>query len=243
MRLNGGREAQTLPSASEVEIGSPTGVRATIRILIATNNRLYREGLVLILARYPDLVVAGWAADASEAVVLIREGNAQLVLLDMEMLDSQPLAREINASAPDVRVVALGIPCTERAVLDCAESGVTGYLLREASGEELITALRSAGSGELRCPPSVAAILRRRLTVAVDVPSQVPVNRLTSREREILGLVDEGLANKAIAQRLGIEVATVKNHVHNILEKLSVQRRGQAAASARTHLNALDRKV
>ena len=216
---------------------------APIRVLIATSIRLYREGLVLILARHSDLIVAGWAADASEALTRIRGTDAQVVLLDMAMPDSQALAREITAFIPDVRVVALAIPCSERAVLDCAESGVTGYVLREASGEDLITALRSAGSGELRCPPSVAAILRRRLAAPADLPRVVPASRLTSREREILGLVDEGLGNKAIAQKLGIEIATVKNHVHNILEKFSVHRRGQAAASARSHLNLPDQKA
>jgi DNA-binding NarL/FixJ family response regulator len=243
MNLNDASKPPGPTSSLETDIGALGGGRATIRILIATNTRLYREGLVLILSGYPDLVVAGWGTNASEAVLRLRETEAQVVLLDMAMPESQPLAREITASTPDVQVVALAIPCSERAVLECAESGVTGYVLREASADDLISALRSAGSGELRCPPSVAAILRRRLTVPMDAPGVAHASRLTLRERQILGLVDEGLGNKAIAQRLGIEVATVKNHVHNILEKLSVHRRGQAAANARSHLNPLDQKA
>jgi len=209
------------------------------RILIATDIRLYREGLALILARHADLVVAGWATNPFDALARIREADAQVVLLDMAMPQSQPLARSITWSMPEVRVVALAAPESERAVLDCAEAGITGYVLREASADDLVAALRSAGCGELRCPPSVAAILRRRLALPTDTPGTIGTSRLTSREREILALIDQDLGNKAIARALGIQVATVKNHVHGIFEKLSVHRRGEAAARTRGRLNLL----
>ncbi|MGH7528269.1 MAG: LuxR C-terminal-related transcriptional regulator [Gemmatimonadales bacterium] len=242
MDSNDAREAEGLDRTHRKGGAPGEDLRDATRVLIATDIRLYREGLALILVRDPDLVVAGWATNAADALIRIRETDAQVVLLDMAMPESQSLARGITGSMPDVRVVALAIPDSERAVLDCAEAGVTGYVLREASADDLISALRSAGSGELRCPPSVAAILRRRLAAPIDA-RVAGTGRLTSRVREVLGLVDEGLGNKAIAQLLGIEVATVKNHVHNIFEKLSVHRRGEAVARARGRLNLLLPKV
>lgn len=205
------------------------------RVLIVTDIRLYREGLALILQGHPDLIVAGSAGSAAEALSKIAETEAGIVLLDMAMPDGGALARAIAGSLPDVHVVALAVGNSERAVLDCAESAVTGFVLREASADDLVAALRSARSGELRCPPAVAAILRRRLASVSGGGStrDQPAGRLTAREREVLELVDEGLGNKAIARALGIEVATVKNHVHNICEKLQVHRRGEAVAHVR----------
>jgi DNA-binding NarL/FixJ family response regulator len=224
------------PNRTHYEAAHGEDLPFAIRVLIVTDIRLYSEGLALILARHPDLIVIGWTASAGEVLPRILDTEAQVVLLDMAMPDSQAIARTITLAIPEVRVVALAIPDSERVVLDCAESGVTGYVLREASADDLITALRSAGSGELRCPPSVAAIIRRRLVSPADAPNAPGRSGLTARELEVLALVDQGLGNKAIAQMLGIEVATVKNHVHNILEKLSVHRRGEAVARARGRL-------
>ena len=219
--------------------GRPAGPTVTpvedldaTRILIVTDIRLYREGLALILTRQPDLLVVGWAGTAADALSRVREADVDVVLLDMAMPDSRTLARTMTRTLPDSHVVALAVPDSERAVLDCAESGVTGFVLREASADDLIAALRSARLGELRCPPAVAAILRRRLATAA-AGEAGDAGRLTAREREVLELIDEGLGNKAIAQALGIGVATVKNHVHNICEKLQVHRRGEAVAHVR----------
>jgi two-component system, NarL family, nitrate/nitrite response regulator NarL len=209
---------------------------AAARVLIVTDIRLYREGLTLILNGHPDLVVAGSAGSASDALSRIEESDADIVLLDMAMPEGGALARAIAGSMPGVHVVALAVGSCERAVLDCAESGVADIVLREASADDLVAALRSARSGELRCPPAIAAILRRRLASASEGESarQGAAGRLTAREREVLELMDEGLGNKAIARSLRIEVATVKNHVHNICEKLQVHRRGEAVARVRS---------
>src|SRR2546421_13075479 len=122
-------------------------------------------------------------------------------------------------------------------VLASAEAGAIAYVPREASLEDLVAVIECAVRGEAVCSPRVAGALLRRIAVlATDGRSDRVPARLTKREREIMGLIDEGLSNKEIAKRLRIEVATVKNHVHNILEKLQVHRRGEAAARVRAAL-------
>jgi DNA-binding NarL/FixJ family response regulator len=129
---------------------------------------------------------------------------------------------------PGVPIVALGVPDVEGDVLACAEAGIAGYVTREASLEELVAVVRSAVQGELRCSPRIAAGLLRRLSALSEHGPSAPRVRLTARQREIVRLIGQDLSNKEIAHRLGIEVATVKNHVHNLLEKLNVHRRTAA---------------
>jgi DNA-binding NarL/FixJ family response regulator len=127
------------------------------------------------------------------------------------------------------------MPDQEDTLLEWAEAGVAGFVPREASMEDLIVTLVCAVRGEFRCSPQFAGRLLGRLRQHGHVDLQAPVdeNPLTPRECEIVSLIDRGLSNKAIAASLGIEMATVKNHVHNLLEKLHVHRRGEAAARLR----------
>ncbi len=205
-----------------------------ISVLIVADIRLYREGLAQVVERQPQFRLAGTAADADSALATMRAHPPDVVLVDMAMADGSTLVRSIRELAPDVKVVALSVAETEGDVCACAEAGVAGYVLRQASLPDFVAALESATRGEALFSPRMAAsLLRRVATLAatqVVGPGQI---RLTPREREIIELVDEGLANKDIARRLGIEVATVKNHVHNILEKLRVHRRAEAAALMR----------
>jgi two-component system nitrate/nitrite response regulator NarL len=121
-------------------------------------------------------------------------------------------------------------------IMTCAEAGIGGYLLREDPYAQLVTAVLTAARGDVWCPPPVAAVLMRRVGPRGTGPEvSAGPGRLTARERQILGLIDDGLSNKEIARRLSIEVRTVKNHVHNLLEKLRVHRRGEAAALLRSH--------
>lgn len=205
-----------------------------IKLLIVADIRLYREGLAGVLDRQDQFRVAGTAADAEGAFTELRGGQPDVVLVDMAMPDGLETARAIIDLAPAVKVVALSVAETERDVLACAEAGMAGYVPRQGSLADLIAALECAARGEALCSPRVAAgLLRRVAALAATQPKGLAQAHLTAREREILQLLDGGLANKEIAQRLGIEVATVKNHVHNILEKLQVHRRGEAAARAR----------
>jgi DNA-binding NarL/FixJ family response regulator len=148
--------------------------------------------------------------------------------------ESHAAVRDIESLTPASRVVALGVADVEADVLACAEAGVAGYVRREGSLEDLVVAVEGVARGEMLCSPELAGSLWRRVAV-LSANQQVASNvaDLTRREREVVRLIDHDLSNKEIARQLGIGVATVKNHVHNLLDKLHVNTRAQAAACAR----------
>jgi DNA-binding NarL/FixJ family response regulator len=209
------------------------GFSVMIRIVIACDIRLYREGLSLHLVRQDQLDVVGTAATREETHRLARDLRPDVLLLDMAMPGSLEIVHEVHDIAPETRVLALTIPEADGAVIACAEAGVAGFVTREATIGDLVEAICCAARGEACMSPRAAATLLRRVgALAADRPSATPPRgELTAREREIVELVALGLSNKAIAARLHVELATVKNHVHNILDKLQVRRRGEIAAS------------
>jgi two-component system nitrate/nitrite response regulator NarL len=204
------------------------------RIVIAAEVGVYAEGLGLGLATH-DLDVAGTATDAVETMRLVRECEPDVLLLDMAMPAGLSLLRVIAAEHPDVRVLALAIEETEDLVIACAEAGVAGYVPRDARVVDVAAMTRDAALGQAACSPRIAARLLHRMAVlAAARPEDPAESGLTRRETEVLGLIDDGMSNKQIAHKLCIEVATVKNHVHNILGKLQVSRRSEAAAVVRS---------
>jgi DNA-binding NarL/FixJ family response regulator len=197
---------------------------------------LYREGLAAVLAADGRVEVAGASSSVDDASLAVREQRADVVVVDV---GSQPLATErlraVVEATPEARVVALAVDEAGADVDDCAAAGATGYVTREASVDEFVAALEAAGRDELRCPPEVAAMLMRRIAVlsgatrsGADAPRQ-----LTQRQLEIARLVERGLSNKQIAQELCIELATVKNHVHTILERLEIGHRAEVGRRLR----------
>ena len=134
-------------------------------------------------------------------------------------------------SCSDLRTVAFAVADVEADVLACAEAGISGYVAEDGSAEDLVAAVLRAVNGELVCPPRIAALLFARVAALSDRTFRAPAEPLTPREREIADLVASGLPNKSIACELSLAPATIKNHVHNILQKLSLQRRGELAAS------------
>ena len=204
------------------------------RVFIVAGIRLFREGLAAALERDHGFTVAGTASTAQEAAAALHDGAADVVLLDTLTPDTASAIRQIRDADAGAKVVALGVPDEDERVIVWAEAGVASYLPREASLGELADALDSLARGEAVCSPRIAAELLRRVAALAAVrPTSDGAGALTAREREIVALIDEGLSNKEIARRLIIEVATVKNHVHNILEKLRVGTRGEAAAAVR----------
>jgi two-component system nitrate/nitrite response regulator NarL len=140
-------------------------------------------------------------------------------------------ARALRAALPEVQVLALAIDDTDESVVAWAEAGVAGFVTRDTSLDGLMGAVESVAQGGTSCSPRATAALLRRLASLAEVRRRVDRGgQLTPREREIVALIDQGLSNKQIASELQIEIATVKNHVHSVLEKLQVQRRGAAAA-------------
>ena len=228
--MQGGRSeaAEASRPPAPVDRGLP------MRIAIITNIRLYREGLADVLGRQ-GIEVVGTAAAGPEGVSCVRTSMPDVALLDIAIPDGAPTVRALADSAPGVRVVALGVPETDGPVLACAEAGVAGFVHRDGSLEDLVDTLRRVDRGEVLCSPKIIGSLFRRVAelAAHSLPA---VGRLTQRELEILGLIDQGLSNKEIARRLTIELSTVKNHVHSILKKLQVRRRAEAAAWARDRL-------
>ena len=204
-----------------------------IRVLILSDIRLYREGLAEMLGRRECLTVVGTNTTWQEAEPRLAELRPDVVLLDMATPDSRVTARAVGRIAPSVRVVAMGVREHAGDVVECAEAGIAGYVSRDGSLEDLIAAVESASRGEWRSSSEVMAQLLRRLAhLAAERADARPDAVLTGRERQIVSLIGRGLSNKEIAQTLGIEVPTVKNHVHNLLEKFHVHRRSEAARLA-----------
>jgi len=202
------------------------------RVLVVAETRLFRDGLAQTLGR-EQVDVVGAAAAGKDALDCVRSLKPDIVVLDMARVESADMLRELTGALPSVKVVAVGVPEVERHVIACAEAGISGYVRREGTVADLVATLESVTSGEAVFSPRMAASLLRRVAVlAAEREDDVDV-RLTPRESEIAELLADGLSNKQIAQRLCVEVATVKNHVHSILDKLKVSRRGEAAARVR----------
>lgn len=210
-----------------------------VHLLIVSGIRFYREGLSAVLAGRLGISGCGTARDAAEARArLAGEPRPDVVLLDVGV----PGARElVTACAHPVgaRVVVVAVGEQEDDLLEWAELGVAGYVGRDGSVEDLCDAVQAAARGELRCSPAMAASLLRHLSTLAGIVRgarrELPPVQLTAREHEIVALIAGGHSNKGIARQLGIEVATAKNHVHNILRKLQVEHRQDAAAWLRLH--------
>jgi DNA-binding NarL/FixJ family response regulator len=203
-------------------------------VLVVCDVRIYREGLAEALGRAGRFEVVGASRDVVEATTLIRESAPEVVLLDMAMPDSLDAVGAITEAAPDSGLVALAVPETERGIIACAEAGVVGYVSRDASIGDLCEAVASAARGEVMCPPRFAASLVHELARrAMGQPHWGIGPRLTARESEVVDLIDQGLSNKEIARALHISLSTVKNHVHNVLEKCHVHRRLDAVGTVR----------
>jgi DNA-binding NarL/FixJ family response regulator len=186
------------------------------------------------LERVERVVLVGVADSVASALTYIEDKNPDVALLDFAMPDALALPHAIAAAQIPVKVVAFSVAETEDEICECAEAGIAGYVGRNGSKEDLIAAVENALRDEVPCSPRVAASLFRRLAAHVQTTRQRPREAaLTNREQDIIALIDRGLSNKEIARQLKISLPTVKNHVHNILEKLQVRRRGAAAAVLR----------
>jgi two-component system, NarL family, nitrate/nitrite response regulator NarL len=217
---------------------SPRNVETRLRVLFCSPIRLYRDGLVEVMSR------RGFAMTSTDpqpaAVAQASEDlDPEVVLVDLAETSGIDTVRHMVATRPASPVVALGVAERETEVIACAEAGVAAYVTRGQTLDDLALALRAAARGESPCSPKLTAILLRRLAaIGGAVDGATAGTPLTPRESQVLGLIGNGLSNKEIAQRLCIELPTVKNHVHNVLGKLAVRRRGEAAAWLRHHQQA-----
>ena len=204
------------------------------RVLVVDDTCLSREALTSLLEGEPWIAALEAAGDLAATMERQRQFRPDVVLLNMATVGSLGIVAAVVGADARACVVAIGVSGSEDEVIGLAEAGVAGYLLRGASRTDLAVTMRSLARGESLCPPQIStALLRRVASMAAERRSLAAGSRLTAREHQILRLIDQGLSNKQIGQQLGIEVRTVKNHVHNILEKLHVHRRGEAAARMR----------
>lgn len=202
-----------------------------LRIIIVSAIRLYRDGLARILAQLDDVAAVATYETAIDCIAAARPYRPDIILLDMSSADSATAARLFSAQLPSARIVALAVPEIESRVLACVEAGVSGYVAREGSIDDLIAAIRHSARGEALCSPVIAGGLMRRVATLANDKSVTA--QLTAREAQIAEHIAHGLSNRAIAACLGIELCTVKNHVHNILEKLGVGRRADVVGYLR----------
>jgi DNA-binding NarL/FixJ family response regulator len=208
-----------------------------IRVLIADDHEVVRQGLRTFLEIDPELEVVGEASDGREAVRLAHRVHPDVVLMDLLMpeLDGIAATRLIRQELPDTEVMALTSVLEDASVVGAVRAGAIGYLLKDTKAQELRQAIKAAAAGQVQLSPEAAA----RLVREVSAPDQPEV--LSERENDVLRLLARGFANKEIAARLLISEKTVKTHVSSILGKLGVQSRTQAALYAgRIGMVALD---
>jgi DNA-binding NarL/FixJ family response regulator len=198
----------------------------TPRVYIVSDVRLHREGLILGLDRQSQLTVLG-AGSSGEVLNEIRILRPDVLLLDLGARDSLSIPRLAQLCLPRLRVVAFAVAEAPENVLACAEAGISGYVAQDGSMEDLIAAVLRVLQGELVCSPQIAALLFDRIASGRSTTRTYAL--LTRREREIVALIACNLPNKEIARRLRLCPATVKNHVHNILRKLNINRRSDIA--------------
>ena len=209
-----------------------------IRILLVDDQALFREGLRTLLSVHADLEVVGEAGNREEAVRLAAAAHPNVVLMDVQMpaLDGVAATRRLRAARPECHVIMLTTFDDDEKVFEGLRAGAVGYLLKDAPSEKLVEAIRAAARGESFLQPSVAAKVVAefaRLAEKSPARSQPLIEPLSERELEILRLVAGGASNKEIAAKLVIAEGTVKNHLTNILGKLSVRDRVQAALKAK----------
>jgi DNA-binding NarL/FixJ family response regulator len=208
---------------------------ARIRVLLVDDHAVVRRGLLGFFELLDDIEVVGEAEDGRRAVELVAERHPDVVLMDllMPVMDGIAATAEIKARHPDVEVVALTSFIEEERVTAALEAGATGYLLKDADADDVAMAVRRAHAGEVHLDPQVARLLANRIRSRRE--EGPPHEPLTEREREVLALVAKGHSNKEIATLLDITERTARTHVSNILGKLDLTSRTQAALWAIDH--------
>jgi DNA-binding NarL/FixJ family response regulator len=209
-----------------------------IKILLVDDQALFREALRTLLSMQPEFEIIGEAGNGAEAVRLAKQFVPDIVLMDLQMpvLDGVAATRRLREDLPGCRVIALTTFDDDEYVFEGLRAGAVGYLLKDVPSEKLCEAIRAAARGETFLQPSVAAKVVAefaRISNRKPINSQPLVDPLSNRELEILRLLANGASNKEIAAALFIAEGTVKNHVTNILSKLEVRDRTQAALKAK----------
>ncbi|HLB37062.1 MAG TPA: response regulator transcription factor [Gemmatimonadales bacterium] len=209
--------------------------RGTISVALIEDNRLVREGITALLNQLPDLKVVAGASSGD--TVLLRNVNPQVVLLDLGLRngDSLRIAEKVKTEFPESKVIVMDLLPVHEDIMEFVHAGVSGFIMKDATVEDLVHTIRSVAQGAHVLPPQMTGTLFSQIArdaIARGRPEALDSVRMTAREREVINLIAEGLGNKEIAARLHIATHTVKSHVRNIMEKLTLHTRLQIAAYA-----------
>lgn len=206
-----------------------------LRILIADDHPLFRHGVKTLLMTVEDMEVVGEAATGKEAVSMAETLKPDVVLMDIRMpeLNGMEATRHISRLSSSIHVLILTMFLDDSSVFTALRNGAKGYVLKDAEKEELLRAIRAVGSGEAIFGAGVAAKMMDYFSLARPAASEVLFPELSGREREVLYLMEDGLANAAIAERLGLSGKTVANYITNIVNKLQVSDRDEAVRLAK----------
>ncbi|MDO0937179.1 response regulator transcription factor [Streptomyces sp. DG2A-72] len=205
------------------------------RVVVADDQTVVREGIVMLLGLLPGIEVVGAAGDGDEAVKLVAELAPDVVLMDLRMprCDGVEATRRIRSEHPGTQVVVLTTYADDESLFPALRAGARGYLTKDAGGDEIVRAVRSVLSGDAGLSPSIQRRLLERLSEpAPPAAPAVPPDGLTARETEVLELIAEGLSNPEIAKKLHVSTATIKTHVNNIFTKARIKDRAQAVRYA-----------
>ncbi len=208
-----------------------------VQVLVVHQSKLIANIVASVLSEEPDIYVVGTAVTAEEALGKLERSSCNMVLAAATLPDGGALSltEAVTTSFPHINILIIGVPKSESVILQYVMAGATGYVLQDVPVERLLENVRAAHNDEALVSPTIAAALMRQVTELAQVSSQYDLDPqaiadLTPREKDVLNLIGQDMTNQEIADKLVIEVGTVKNHVHNILKKLDVSSREEAAS-------------